>query len=1159
MNFTQTTLFRTAVVAAMALAVIGAGLALLPRASAANFVPPPASAQQNDQPQIGPGLPLVGSNATKSAASNTKAGSALFFHKYASDNANPSGINTLISLTNANPRDAVTVRLFFVRDCTVINQFVNLAANQTRTFLASSEDPGKIGYMVAVAVNAQGAPTQFNWLIGAASLRDAQGHEGSYNAVGVAKRTAGPVASVAGGVAEMKFNDVEYDRLPQSIALDNIQSQDASGARTDVTLYSPLSNLSAPSGQTTRITATSYEQNGTPHPAVVDTPCVLSAQAGAIWTNPPINSYITANNPGWGSFAAATVDSVPLPLFGLSLTDGASARQNNVRHMQVLSRLDTFSMTVPVSNPPNPAGDPFTANQPDAPGGSLGAGELKAGSALIFHRFTSGIYGQSRINITNTHPTLRIRARVFFIGLADQTLTDDMFINLLPNQTTTLDPAQFAPNQKGWVFAMAVDGRALPTNFNFLIGSGQAREQGGGASGYTALAIAKNSPGSVPRNSDVMTADILFNGAQYDRLPSTLGLAGLPSQGDNTTTVGYERPPLSLLDPPSTRGSATATAYDDAPASFTATIGPIEARIGTVRPSVLAAPITSTIANGRRGWLKLSLTTPIFGWSSNTPNTAFSAQPGNPIWTGGFNGGSMFFSLAAADSYLLKAPGINPDNLPPTADFAPIDFVAEARALTGTIVRLDGRPSSDPNAGDPLTFRWTDNDRLITTASVSDFRLGIGTHIIKLVVTDGNGVDSEPRNTQVDVRDTQRPIMSGVPTNISKTTGNSVGAAINFPSPLCYDYVDSFLNVTASKASGSLFPIGRTVVTFTCRDFQGNQTTATTEVNVTKGAADFPATGGVARNKTPFMNNINDQIVPVGTTRAYLLEFGDPDNGDMVDPTLLGAPSFARIDNADPVNRRATLLITPQPGDTVVTNNVRVVLNDRKTGGIFMTLPFRIIIGEPPNNELGNGQGPTPPDPNPNPNPNPNRPPVAVAAPIPSPVQATSRQGAMVHLDGSQSNDPDNDTLTYSWKDNGVEIATTAVVDVFLAVGQHSITLTVSDGRGGSNTTAAQAVEVLPRPLTVTGVSPAKIRVFNQTILTISGTGFTPGTQVRFDCTSFCQGGSRITVTITRIEEDMITVNAKTTQDTPLGNRDVVVTSPDGKTVKLSRSNFVAP
>src|SRR5262249_51398484 len=168
MNLSQThsTLFRKAVFAAMALAVIASGLALLPL----------ASAQQNHQPPIGPRGPPGGANATKSALSNTQTGSALLFHKYNTHNSNPSRCHTIISLTNTNPRDGVTARVFFVRYCTVISQYINLAANQTRALLASAEDPGKTGYVVAVAVNTQGIPTQFNWLIGAASLRDAQGH-----------------------------------------------------------------------------------------------------------------------------------------------------------------------------------------------------------------------------------------------------------------------------------------------------------------------------------------------------------------------------------------------------------------------------------------------------------------------------------------------------------------------------------------------------------------------------------------------------------------------------------------------------------------------------------------------------------------------------------------------------------------------------------------------------------------------------------------------------------------------------------------------------------------------------------------------------------------------------------------------------------------------
>ncbi|MGH9770063.1 MAG: PKD domain-containing protein [Blastocatellia bacterium] len=1155
MNLTQThyTLFQKIVAAALALAIIASGLTLPRPASAAN--PALTAAAQSDQPPVGPGVAQVGSNAPKSAISNTKAGSVLFFHKYTSDSANPSGVNTLFTLTNTNPRDSVVVRLFYVRDCTVASQFINLSANQARTFLASVEDPGKTGYIVAVAVNSQGVPTQFNWLAGSASLRDAQGHEANYNAVGVAKRAGGPALPVVGSIAEMKFNDADYDRLPQSVALNNIENQDATispSARTDVTVYSPLADLSGAPAQATKITAIAYNQNGNPFPAVVETPCGLNTQASAIWTNPPLNSFITANRPGWGSFAATTVDNIPVPLLGLSLTDGASSPQRSARHMQVLSRLDSFSIKVPVSTPPNPASDVLTSNQPDAPGGSLGAGELKAGSALIYSRFATGTLGESRISITNTHPTQRVRLRVFFTGLADPPLTKDTFMSLLPNQTTTIDPSASAPNQKGWVFVIAIDDRALPFNFNFLIGSGQVRELSGASTGYNALALAKNSPGALSRNSDGLTADVLFNDAQYDRLPSTLALAALGSQADNTTMVGFARPPASLLDPVNTRGLVQATAYDDSPASFTASISGTEVRIAQVRANVLAPPIANSIARGRRGWLKLSPGSPAFTWSTNTPGAPFVAAGAN--WTGGFNGGLTPHILTTFDNYLLKVAASNPDNLPPVASFEQIDVYAEARALRGTIVRLDGRSSSDPNAGDTLTYRWFDNETLISTAAVSDFRLGVGTHFLKLIVTDNNSVQSEPATTLVEVRDTTRPICSGVPTNISKVTGSAAGVALNFPLPTCYDTVDGFLNVTASKTPGSVFPIGRTVVTFRAVDFSGNEMTASMEVNVTKGTATLPTQGGVARNKVPYMNNLNDQYVIPGQARSIVLIAADGDN-DPVTFTLLNGPAFARLDQADPAARKVTLLITPQPSDQVVTNNVRIAIADNK-GGTFTTLPFRIQISDIANDETGSGQGPG--GPGPGPGPGNNRPPVANAAALAATIQATSRQGATVRLDGSQSSDPDGDTLTYSWKDNGNEIATTAVADVFLPIGQHSITLTVSDGKGGVNTTAPQAVEVLPRPLSVISANPAKIRVFNQTTMTITGTGFTQGAQVRFDCTSFCQGGSQITVTINSVEEDTIILTAKTTQNTPLGNRDVVVTS-GGSTVRLSRSNFVAP
>jgi hypothetical protein len=49
-----------------------------------------------------------------------------------------------------------------------------------------------------------------------------------------------------------------------------------------------------------------------------------------------------------------------------------------------------------------------------------------------------------------------------------------------------------------------------------------------------------------------------------------------------------------------------------------------------------------------------------------------------------------------------------------------------------------------------------------------------------------------------------------------------------------------------------------------------------------------------------------------------------------------------------------------------------------------------------------------------------------------------------------------------------------------------------------------------------------------------------------------------VQVTILSIEEDLIRVNVKTTQNTPFGSRDCIVTNPNGTSAKLSRSNVVS-
>jgi hypothetical protein len=81
----------------------------------------------------------------------------------------------------------------------------------------------------------------------------------------------------------------------------------------------------------------------------------------------------------------------------------------------------------------------------------------------------------------------------------------------------------------------------------------------------------------------------------------------------------------------------------------------------------------------------------------------------------------------------------------------------------------------------------------------------------------------------------------------------------------------------------------------------------------------------------------------------------------------------------------------------------------------------------------------------------PNLPPLANAG-TDQTIEATSPAGTEVTLDGSGSSDPDNDPLTYTWRENGSVIATDQTCEIMLALGSHTIELTVNDGKGGVDT-----------------------------------------------------------------------------------------------------------
>jgi len=101
------------------------------------------------------------------------------------------------------------------------------------------------------------------------------------------------------------------------------------------------------------------------------------------------------------------------------------------------------------------------------------------------------------------------------------------------------------------------------------------------------------------------------------------------------------------------------------------------------------------------------------------------------------------------------------------------------------------------------------------------------------------------------------------------------------------------------------------------------------------------------------------------------------------------------------------------------------------------------------------------------PPPPPNNQPVASAGTDVTVTDGDGDGGVMITLNGSGSSDPDGDPLTYQWREGATIIGSGPSPNVFFVVGVHTVTLEVTDGRGGSSTdTVVITVNAPPPPNT---------------------------------------------------------------------------------------------
>lgn len=160
--------------------------------------------------------------------SDQKPGSVLVFPYYISKAAEKK--DTRMTITNSFDKP-ITAHVFFIdgATCQQADQFLCLTPYASFTFKASEYDPEATGWLLVVAVDATGRPTQANGLIGNAFVNDGE-YVDNYGAEAF-RANSSLLATVTAETATLFFDNQSYDVVPNQLAAEIQSPLDAPNQR----------------------------------------------------------------------------------------------------------------------------------------------------------------------------------------------------------------------------------------------------------------------------------------------------------------------------------------------------------------------------------------------------------------------------------------------------------------------------------------------------------------------------------------------------------------------------------------------------------------------------------------------------------------------------------------------------------------------------------------------------------------------------------------------------------------------------------------------------------------------------------------------------------------------------------------------------------------
>ncbi|WP_144392703.1 PKD domain-containing protein [Pleionea sediminis] len=353
----------------------------------------------------------------------------------------------------------------------------------------------------------------------------------------------------------------------------------------------------------------------------------------------------------------------------------------------------------------------------------------------------------------------------------------------------------------------------------------------------------------------------------------------------------------------------------------------------------------------------------------------------------------------------------------------------DQNAQVSDVITLDGSRSSDPE-GDPLTYSWV----LTSTPSGSSIVLMnsdkvnptlqpdvVGDYVAQLTVNDGE-LDSDPDSVTVSVSQINEAPIADAGSDVTTNTGVTVyldGSASFDPEgePLGYQWTlvgmpegSSASLMNANTINPSIVADVSGVYTVELIVGDGESNSLPDQVRVTAENINTAPVANAGQDQT-FVRNEAVQLDGSASS--------DPDGDELTYRWALVSP--AEQDANIVINNANS--VTPE-----------VIISDSQVYRIKLVVNDGELDSQPDYVELSPQ----------------NSRPVANAG-----VDQSGQVGEEIRLDGSLSNDPDGDTLTYSWRivskpDNSdIQLSNTTIVNpnlVLDSAGQFVFELVVNDG-----------------------------------------------------------------------------------------------------------------